>query len=132
MVTRIVSACLLSAALAAPAQAKPPLSDVPRIDDALMKIAIADDIRKRCDGIGARMVRAYLRINGLKSEAKAMGYTDDEIEDYVISDAQKARMRRKALDWLAERGVDGTDTDALCRFGIAQIDAGSEIGRLLH
>ncbi|MGR3494224.1 DUF5333 domain-containing protein [Citreimonas sp.] len=134
MFKRLALPVLIAAALAAPvqAQSKPPLSQVPQIDDALMAIAIADDIRKRCDGIGARMVRAYITINGLKSKAQSMGYTDDEIEDYVTSKEEKARMKRKALAWLASQGVDGADTAQLCRFGERQIDRNSAIGRLLH
>lgn len=134
MFKRLAIPALIAAALAAPvhAQSKPPLSQVPQIDDALMMIAIADDIRKRCDGIGARMVRAYMTINSLKSKAQSLGYTDDEIEEYVTSKDEKARMKRKALAWLATQGVDGGDEAQLCRFGLRQIDDDSAIGRLLH
>ncbi|SDY07460.1 DUF5333 domain-containing protein [Citreimonas salinaria] len=134
MFKRLTLPLLVAAALAAPvqAQSKPPLSQVPQIDDALMVIAVADDIRKRCDGIGARMVRAYITINNLKSQAQSLGYSDQEIDDYVTSKEEKARMKRKALAWLAAQGVDGTDTEQLCRFGQRQIDSNSAIGRLLH
>ena len=134
MFKRLALPALFVAALAAPvqAQSRPPLNQVPQIDDALMVIAIADDIRKRCDGIGARMVRAYITINSLKSKAQSLGYTADEIDDYVTSKDEKARMKRKALDWLAAQGVDGRDTAQLCRFGQRQIDGSTAIGRLLH
>ena len=122
---------LVLSALAAPVAAKVPLRDVAAIDDALMAIAIADEIRKRCDGIDARMIRAYATLSSLKNQARALGYSDDEIEDYVTSKDEKARMRAKAEAWLGARGVDHKDTAALCRFGETEIAAQSAIGRLL-
>ncbi len=123
-----VSLCLA----AAPAASRPPLSSVSEIDNGLMVIAIADEIRKRCDGINARMIRAVSRINGLKSKARALGYTDDEIDDYVTSKSEKARMRSKAEGYLAGQGVPRGDLQALCQFGRAQIRQGGSIGKLLR
>lgn len=116
----------------APLHAKTPLRDVPSIDDPLMSVAIADEIRKRCDGISARMIKAYSVLHNLKSHARSLGYTDDEIDDYVTSKDEKKRMRDKAAAWLAERDVDGYDTDQLCAFGEAQIKQGGRIGELLR
>ncbi|WGW02566.1 DUF5333 domain-containing protein [Tropicibacter oceani] len=118
--------------LAGPLAAKTPLSQVDEIDNGLMAIAIADEIRNRCDDIGARMIKALATINALKSRAQALGYTDDEIEDYVTSKAEKARMREKATAFLAAQGVNAKDTKALCAFGKQQIAKSTAIGVLLH
>ena len=122
----------VSALLATSVLAKPPLREVQEIDDAVMVIAIADEIRKSCDDISARLVRAYATLNGLKETARARGYTEDEVEDYVTSKDEKARMRSKAESYLAGQGVRADDTAALCRFGKRQIQSQTEIGRLLR
>ena len=129
---RLIPMIAVCAALAAPVAAKPPLSQVADIDDALMMIAIADEIRKTCDDVSARMIRAVTTINALKSRAKALGYTDEEIDDYVSSKAEKARMRAKATDFLAAQGVDADSEAQLCAFGKEQIAKASAIGVLLR
>ncbi|WP_292292745.1 DUF5333 domain-containing protein [Marivita sp.] len=112
--------------------AKPPLRDVAEIDDAVMAVAIADAIRKSCDDINARLLRAYTTLNGLKSDARARGYTDEEVEAYVTSKSEKARMKAKAERFLQANGVRPDDIPALCRFGKAQIRSRTEIGELLR
>ena len=114
------------------ASAKPPLRDVAAIDDALMHVAIADAIRKSCDNINARLIRAYSELNRLKSVARDMGYTEKEVEQYVTSKEEKARMKAKAEQFLQVNGVRPNDTPALCRFGQSQIQAQTEIGQLLR
>ena len=44
--------------MATAATANPPLRDVPAIDDALLDLGIADEIRKNCPDISARLIRA--------------------------------------------------------------------------
>jgi len=117
---------------ALPAASKPPLSEVSEIDNGLMTIAIADEIRKNCDDISARLIRAYQQIKTLERRAKALGYSDDEIDTYVNSDSEKARMRQKANAYLAAQGVSASDTKALCRFGRDQIAAGGPVGFFLR
>lgn len=129
---KTVTALVLAALMATPLAAKPALRDVAEIDDGLMVIAIADEIRKTCDDISARMVKAMFTINTLKSRASALGYTEDEIEDYVTSKDEKKRMRAKATAWLAAQGVDAKDKAQLCAFGEKQIAAETAIGVLLR
>lgn len=128
----IFAAAMAALAGTAPAEARPPLSDVAEIDDTLMVIAIADDIRKRCDGIDARLWRALRTIQALEARARDLGYSDDEIEAYVSADAEKARMRAKALAWLDGQGVDGGDAAALCAYGRQAIAQDTPVGRLLR
>ena len=114
------------------AHAKPPLRDVAQIDDALMMVAIADDLRKRCDAIDARMIAAFSYLRGLKADARGLGYSDDEIDDYVTSDSEKTRMKAKAEAWLATKGVSRNDRASYCSFGQQEIAKGSQIGTLLR
>lgn len=111
--------------------AKPPLRDVAEIDDGVMMVAIADEIRKSCDGISARLLTAYSTLNALKNRARDLGYSDDEIEAYVTSKSEKARMREKAEAYLESNGVRANDKPALCRFGELQIQSQTMIGQLL-
>ena len=106
--------------------------DVPAIDNGLMNVAIADAIRKSCDNINARLIRAYSELNRLKALARDMGYTEKEVERYVTSREEKARMKAKAEQFLAENGVRADDIPALCRFGQRQIESQTEIGQLLR
>jgi hypothetical protein len=117
---------------ALPVAAKPPLNQVSEIDDGLMTIAIADEIRKNCDGISARMIRALRQIKALETRAEALGYSEDEIDAYVNSASEKKRMRKKAEAYLASQGVAFDDTKALCSFGRAQIAEGGAIGFFLR
>jgi S-adenosylmethionine synthetase len=129
---RLIASALILASLAGPALAKPPLRDVAKIDNGLMAIAIADEIRKECDDIKPRMIRALSQLNTLKGMAKEMGYSEEEIDDYVNSKAEKTRMRQKAETWLAGQGVDAKDTGALCAFGKADIARGGPVGSFLR
>ncbi|WP_425098431.1 DUF5333 domain-containing protein [Tropicibacter sp. S64] len=132
LIPRTLTALTLGALLASPLAAKPALRDVSEIDNALMAIAIADEIRKTCPDIDARMVKALFTINALKSRAGDLGYSDDEIEDYVTSKDEKKRMRAKATAWLKAQGVDAKDKAQLCAFGAAQMDKETAIGVLLR
>lgn len=129
---RLLTTGILCLCLATPVAAKPHLRDVAEIDDTLMQIAIADEIRKTCDGISARMIRGLAQINSLESRAKALGYSKSEIDAYVTSKSEKRRMRAKAESWLASQGVKANDDKALCAFGRAQMDRKTYIGSLLR
>ena len=130
---RFLTHLILCAALVAgPALAKPPLREVAEIDDTLMAVAIADEIRKSCDGIDARMFRALNTLSSLNRLARARGYSDAEIEDYVPSKSEKKRMRTKAEGYLTGQGVAPDDKASLCAFGRTQIAQGTAIGQLLR
>ncbi|MCT4609917.1 MAG: DUF5333 domain-containing protein [Pelagimonas sp.] len=129
---RLVPTLIVCLALATPTLAKPPLRDVPAIDNGLMILGIADEIRKSCDGINARMFAALSRINGLKSKAREMGYSDSEIKAYTSSSSEKARMRKKAENWLAGQGVSKANKAQFCAFGRQQMKQRTSIGKLLR
>lgn len=113
------------------AQALPPLRSVAQIDDGLMAVALADEIRKNCDDIAARMVRAYFYINSLEQKAQNLGYSRDEIKRHVKSPEEKARMREKAQNYVRAQGLNPANTADLCTLGRQEIAKGSQIGALL-
>ena len=77
------------------------------------------------------MFTAWTTINALESRAKRMGYSDEEIEDYVTSKAEKKRMRKRGEAFLKARGVALDNDAAYCTFGREEIAKGSQIGVLL-
>ncbi|MFC4668637.1 DUF5333 domain-containing protein [Seohaeicola nanhaiensis] len=114
------------------AAARPALRDVPEIENALFAVAIADAVRDNCSSINARLVRALSFLRQIKAQANALGYSDDEIRNYVESDVEKARMRKKGKAFLAANGVNPDDPETFCTFGRAEIAKNSAIGALLR
>lgn len=134
---RIIKTLLLACAttvaiLPAAANAKAPLGQVKEIHDGLLAVGIADEIRKTCGTIDARMISAYSYLAQLKSRARSLGYSEDEIEDYVTSKDEKKKMRAKGEAWFEARGVTlGQEAD-YCRVGREEINRGTPIGALLR
>ena len=128
--------CLCAAAVllawSAAGQAKPPLSAVESINVGLRDVKIADEIRIHCDTIAARMIVAWARLDGLKREAKTLGYSDDEIDDFVRSKSDRRRLEQDATDYMGARGVVPGDEATYCALGRDEIASGSQIGGLLR
>lgn len=119
-------------ASAGTANALPPLSQQAEIADGLLAIGIADEVRKRCDRIAPRYVVALGFMRDLEQKAEAMGYSPDEIDAYVTSQAEKARMRARGEAVLAAAGVRRDAPDSYCSFGMAEIAKRSLIGSFLR
>ena len=128
----ILTTALSVAILASPVAAKPPLRDVPEIDDALLDLGIADIIRKQCPTISARMLKAIGYVRNLNNKALQMGYSEAEIEAYTDSDIEKDRMRARGAAFFKAKGVDTSDPQSYCALGNAEIQKGSRIGSLLR
>ncbi|MBN8186208.1 DUF5333 domain-containing protein [Salipiger thiooxidans] len=130
--TLLIAAVMGAALLPQAAAARPSLGSVKEIHDGLLAVGLADEIRSRCGSISARMIRAYSYLGELKSRARALGYSEDEIEDYVTSKAEKKKYRAEGEAWLKARGVTlGVEAD-YCRIGRQEIERGSQIGALLR
>ena len=129
---RAMTMALILSLTAGVASAKPHLRDVPEIDGTILAVGIADEIRKNCPDISARLLRAYSVINGLKSKARGMGYTDDEIDAYRSSDAEKARLKAKRAAYLAQGGVTAGQPASYSARGRQEIEKVGQIGALLR
>lgn len=114
------------------ADARVALPDHKTIEDGLVIVAIGDALRKNCDGISPRVFRAYGFARKLYNEARALGYTDDEIDAYLDSEADKARVRGKARAYLASKGVKTDDPASYCVAGQKEIERNTQIGVLLR
>ena len=128
----LAGAVAMLMALPAMAAGKPPLRDVPQIDDRMLWVAIAIEISDRCESIDARMMRGlnYLRV--LRSEARQLGYSHAEIKAYVDSKAEKDRMRGRGEAYMRARGLNPDSNADLCKLGQAEIAKGSQIGAFLR
>ncbi|WP_299558014.1 DUF5333 domain-containing protein [uncultured Sulfitobacter sp.] len=112
--------------------AKPPLRDIKSIDDAVFDVAVADQIRKKCPDISARLLRALSMYQSVRTEARKLGYSDDEIEAYADSDAEKARMKARGAAYFKANGVVTSDPQSYCALGRKEIEKSSRIGSLLR
>jgi hypothetical protein len=118
--------------IATTALAKPALRDVAAIDDALLAVGLADEIRKQCPNISARYIKALRFMNGLRDKAHNMGYSDAEIDAYRKSSADKARLKAEGKTYLSANGVQVGNPQSYCTLGRAEIRKSSQIGTLLR
>ncbi len=119
-------------ATTAAADARVALQDSKTIEDGLVIVAIGDALRKNCDTITPRVFRAYGYARKLYNQARALGYSDDEIDAYLDSEADKARVRGKAGAYLAKQGVKKDDPASYCAAGQSEIERNTQIGVLLR
>ena len=127
----VIAAAVSLAVVAEAAPAKQSLRDVKPIDDGLFEIALADQIRKKCPEVSPRLMRAYGALRALEQEARALGYTSAEIESFVESDVEKARMRKRETAYFKARGIR-QDASGYCRLGRQEIERDTGTGRLLR
>ncbi|MCF3593842.1 DUF5333 domain-containing protein [Rhodobacteraceae bacterium LMO-12] len=121
----------LSAAGATMASAKVPLRDVKAVDDNMLLVALALEISEKCGEIDARKLKGLNFLWSLKKQANALGYSDDEINAYRKSEAEKARIRARGENYVKSKGFNPKDSGDLCKLGHAEIARGSQIGALL-
>jgi Family of unknown function (DUF5333) len=118
--------------IATPALALPPLSENAYINDRLVQARVADRIRKECPSISARFAFAYSQARALKQYALDQGYTDAEIEAFLDSKPDKARVKAAAEDYLAANGVVAGDAQSFCALGAKEIANKSVAGSLIY
>jgi hypothetical protein len=127
----LCAATALALSVGSAAASKPPLREVSVIDDGLFYVAVANEIRKGCDTISARPIKALSVLQSLRSQAFDLGYSQAEIDAYTESEAEKDRMRARGARLYASRGVDPTKPADLCRLGREEIAMHTQIGVLL-
>lgn len=121
----------LGLVLGVPAAAAGSLAQETDINQRLMEMSVADEIRKRCDSISARMFRGFALMNELKAAAVARGYSEAEIEAYVTDKEEKRKMRARADAYIRAHGAEPNDGPSLCVLGRDEIAKQSRIGALL-
>ena len=120
------------AGMAMPAMALPPLSKNTYINDRLIQARVADRIRKECPSISARFAYAYAQARALQQYARDQGYSDDQIDAFLDSDAEKKRVKAAAEAYLAANGVTQGDAASFCALGAREIANKTVAGSLIY
>ena len=114
------------------AGALPPLHKDPTVVRGFYAIGLADEVRKNCNSIFPRMLRAYNFLKSLEKHARKAGYSEAQIEELTDNRAEKERLRRQIRADLAERGASPKSPEGYCTVGREEIAKGSMAGRLLR
>ena len=127
----LMTAVLMAAALTGAARAEG-LKDEPEIRDGLLVVGMAYEISEKCGSIDARTLTGIRTLLNLKSRARELGYSSEEIEAYIDNKPEKKRLEGIARAQLVELGVTPGVEETYCAVGRAQIEKGTGIGRLLR
>ena len=128
---RLILPLVLAAAFASPAAALEPLAAERHINDSLISARVADRIRKTCPSIDGRVIYAFSQARALKSYARAKGYSEAQIDAFLDSKDERARIYAVAETYLAQQGATKKDPESFCAVGRKEIAARSLIGSLL-
>ena len=138
MMHRFAMICLLIG-LAAPAAAAQSQAEVNAalrgnavIYNGLFAIAVADQVRRNCDSVDARMVRAITFARSLERQARSLGFAEPQIRAFIDSREEKDRMRAHVQRYFAEQGVREGVPETYCALGRAEIARGTQAGALLR
>jgi len=139
MIQKFFQAIVLSLAATSSALAAQSQTDVnaalrgdPEIYAGLFSMAVADQIRRNCDSIDPRMIRALSFARSLERRARALGYTETQIRSFIDSREEKDRMRAEVLRYFDREGVREGQPETYCALGRAEISRNSQAGALLR
>lgn len=118
--------------MAAPAGALQPLHENPTVVSGFYSIGLADEVRRNCDSIQPRLLRAYNYLRALEKFARDAGYTDAQIEEFVDNKAEEKKLRARIRADLAERGASPESPEGYCTVGLEEIAKDTVAGRLLR
>ena len=125
-------AAVLAAALSLPLPAAAGLGDEREVTERLIVVGMADQLRKTCGEVDARMVRAYAYLRDIARIALDLGYDRATIEAYIEDREVKDGLRAVAARRLEARGVRAGDVAAHCRAAREEIARGTAVGWLLR
>jgi hypothetical protein len=129
LVSAIALACVITASAAS---AQTALKDVAYVRDGIVHVGMAYELSERCDGLRARLFRGLGFLQSLKRHASDLGYSDEEIDDYVNDRDEKKRLEAIARTQLIALGVVEGEEASYCAVGRAQIAANTRVGWLLR
>ena len=129
LISAIALACIISAGAAS---AQTALKDVAHVRDGIIDVGMAYELSEHCDSIRARLFRGLGFLQSLKSHASELGFTDEEIDEYVNDRNEKKRLEAIARAKLVTLGVVEGEEASYCAVGRAQIAANTRVGWLLR
>ena len=129
---RILMITTVTTILATSALANPPLREVKSINDDLLAVGLADEIRKNCSSISGRLIKGVSRLLAIHKSAVAIGYSKTEIETFVDSREEKNRLKARGHAYLKANGASLDDSASMCALGRKEIAKNTAIGSLLY
>lgn len=124
--------CAALTLIVTPALALQPLHKNPTVVNGFYAIGLADEVRKNCDSISPRLLRAYNYLRGLERYARNAGYTTEQIEELTDNKAEKEKLRTRIRADLAKRGASPENPEGYCTVGREEIAKDTAAGRLLR
>jgi hypothetical protein len=79
----------------------------------------------------ARFIEAFIFLKSLESQARALGYDGSEIKAFINDTDEKDRVLSLAQARLTTIGALPSQPATYCTVGLAEIQTGSAIGKLL-
>jgi hypothetical protein len=98
----------------------------------LLEISVANKLSEDCESIDARKIKGFMALLEVKNVAKNLGYTSEEIGAFVNSEDNRDRLSKQTDKFLEDNGVNLEYSDAICEFGMNEIDEMTPIGSLLR
>ncbi|MBK1635728.1 DUF5333 domain-containing protein [Rhodovulum adriaticum] len=117
---------------AAASQDLPPLTENDHVWNSLLSASVGDAIQRKCPTISPRLFRAFRAAKDLERHALSLGYNPAQIEAFLDSSANKARMKAERDAYLAANGVSKDDPESYCRLGREEIARNTLTGSLLR
>ncbi|MEM7732342.1 MAG: DUF5333 domain-containing protein [Pseudomonadota bacterium] len=108
------------------------MADEADINQGLVYIAAADKIRRECSSINGRLFKAQRYANGLRKIARDRGYSDADIDAYLDSKEERAKVRAQRNVYFESQGASNLDPVSLCTLGHAEIAGKTQIGYMLR
>ena len=134
-IARPAAALALAAVLAASPLAAgsdlPPRRENARIVNSLVAAMVAEGLRRGCPSLHARFFVALRKAKALERYALSLGYSREQIDAFITSPEEKARIIALARAYAAEKGVVEGDKETYCRLGREEIAKGTLTGQLL-
>lgn len=115
-----------------PAVALEPLHQNRTVVSGFYAMGLADLVRRNCDDISPRYLRAYNYLKALEKFALDAGYTPAQIEELTDNREEKQKLRARIEDDLAKRGASAETPQGYCTVGREEIAKNSAAGRLLR
>ena len=107
------------------------LDEEVEINEGLITIRMANAIRNACPEISARLVEAFIFLKSLEIRALKLGYTSAQIKKFINNAEEKDRVLKFSQARLTNLGVLPDQPATYCTVGLAEIQIGSAIGKLL-
>ena len=98
----------------------------------LLEISVANKLSEDCESIDARKIKGLMALLEVKNVARNLGYTSDEIGEFVNSEENRERLSKHTDEFFKDNGVNMENSNAICEFGMNEINEKTPIGSLLR